>query len=118
MLFGAMAALGAIQAQPPSEQPQAAPGKPAEQSTSDEALRLADKLVAKWKEHDPEWRARDNARDVIRAAGYDCRSVDGIIPDPGTEARGYHSWAVGCDHNQHSFTIENHRGKWIVTPEG
>jgi hypothetical protein len=54
---------------------------------------------------------------MIRAWGYDCQTVDAVIPNAWTTAFSHESWSVYCNHMRYSFTLENHGGKWSVKAE-
>jgi hypothetical protein len=46
---------------------------------------------------------------LIRAFGYDCQSVDAVLPYALSEGAN-----VSCNHFRYMFEIENHGGRWSV----
>jgi hypothetical protein len=54
---------------------------------------------------------------MIRAWGYDCRTVDAVTVNAWTTAFSHESWSVYCNHFRYGFTLENHGGKWLVTAD-
>lgn len=95
-LYGlAMAVIGVVPA-PPEDK---APGIFAAQSTGS------------WTIENPRMEAAKlAAQTMIRAFGYDCRSVDLISPRFVPER-----YLVYCNHYQYEFEIMNHGGRWSVT---
>lgn len=89
----------AVANMPARQQPHSAPVKPAEPSAAE---MLAQQQQA------------DAAARLIRAWGYDCRTVDRVMPDAWTTAFSHESWTVACNHYRYLFTIENHGGRWSV----
>ena len=47
---------------------------------------------------------------VIRAQGYDCETVDAILP----YGWGGHGYEVWCNHGYYTFQVQDHGGRWSI----
>lgn len=51
---------------------------------------------------------------MIVGAGYDCTTVDDVVPNAWTYVTSHESYTVACNHYRYLFTVENHGGRWSV----